>query len=201
MRRNSEWHHLDPLGTAGVITNGSAQVISNNLYDLFGVLRYQQGSAQTSWRWRKAQTTDETMLLVTPTTVVIPNRAMHQKACADTIYAQMACFGLGTPIIGGGAFLAVPASVWRGFECRMVYYACLAVGLAAFAACIAVVTLLVTLCLGSCALVPPPYNLLCFSGCAALAAAGLAACTYLWAEWKGWCRQEFQMCLRTGRSP
>jgi hypothetical protein len=50
VRRNSEWHHLDPLGTAGVITNGSAQVISNNLYDVFGVLRYQQGSAETSWR-------------------------------------------------------------------------------------------------------------------------------------------------------
>jgi len=50
VRRNSEWHHFDPLGTAGVITNGSAQVVSNNLYDLFGVLRYQQGSAETPWR-------------------------------------------------------------------------------------------------------------------------------------------------------
>ncbi len=46
VRRNSEWHHLDPLGTAGVITNGSATVVSNNLVDLFGVLRYQQGSAR-----------------------------------------------------------------------------------------------------------------------------------------------------------
>ncbi|GIV18382.1 MAG: hypothetical protein KatS3mg023_0133 [Armatimonadota bacterium] len=36
VRRNSEWHHFDPLGTAGVIANGSAQVVSRNLYDLFG---------------------------------------------------------------------------------------------------------------------------------------------------------------------
>ena len=50
-RRNNEWHHFDPLGTAQVITNGSAQVVSNNLYDVFGVLRYEQGSAQTPWRW------------------------------------------------------------------------------------------------------------------------------------------------------
>jgi len=42
VRRNSEWHHFDPLGTA--------QVVSNNVYDLFGVLRYEQGSAQTPWR-------------------------------------------------------------------------------------------------------------------------------------------------------
>jgi len=33
------WHHFDPLGTAGVITNGSASVVSNNLYDVFGMLR------------------------------------------------------------------------------------------------------------------------------------------------------------------
>lgn len=185
----------------GVITNSSASVISNNLVDVFGVMRYQQGNAETPWRWRRTQTTDEAMLLVTPTTVVIANRALYQRAGAGAIYAQMTCFGFGTPILGGGAFLAMPASVWRWFECRMLYYACLAVGLAAFAACIAVVTLLVTLCLGYCALVPPPYNLLCWSGCAALAAAGLAACTYLWAEWKEWCQQEFQMCLRTRRSP
>ncbi|MDW8290084.1 MAG: hypothetical protein RMM06_05135 [Armatimonadota bacterium] len=47
VRRNGEWHHFDPLGTAGVITNSSASVISHNLYDLFGVLRYQQGGVET----------------------------------------------------------------------------------------------------------------------------------------------------------
>jgi hypothetical protein len=51
VRRNNEWHHFDPLGTAQVITNSSAQVVSNNVYDVLGVLRYEQGSAQTPWRW------------------------------------------------------------------------------------------------------------------------------------------------------
>ncbi|MCL6476492.1 MAG: hypothetical protein K6U75_15745 [Firmicutes bacterium] len=55
VRRNSEWHHFDPLGTAQVITNNSAGVVSNNLYDVFGVLRHQQGSAQTPWRWQWIQ--------------------------------------------------------------------------------------------------------------------------------------------------
>jgi hypothetical protein len=59
VRRNNEWHHLDPLGTAQVITNSSAQVVSNNVYDTFGVLRYQQGSAQTPWRWNTARAGNE----------------------------------------------------------------------------------------------------------------------------------------------
>jgi len=62
VRRNSEWHHFDPLGTAGVLTNGSASVVSNNLYDAFGVLRYTQGSAQTPWRWDGRRLADESLV-------------------------------------------------------------------------------------------------------------------------------------------
>ncbi|MDE2126192.1 MAG: hypothetical protein KGJ62_06355 [Armatimonadetes bacterium] len=50
-RRNSEWHLFDAGGTAGVITDGSANVLSNNLYDAFGVLMYVSGSAATQWRF------------------------------------------------------------------------------------------------------------------------------------------------------
>ncbi|MCS6831114.1 MAG: hypothetical protein NZ749_10795 [bacterium] len=56
------WVHVDyvhttrcPLGTAGVMTNSSASVVSNNLYDVFGVKRYEQGSAQTPWRWARVE--------------------------------------------------------------------------------------------------------------------------------------------------
>jgi len=59
VRRNNEWHHFDPLGTAQVITNSSAQLVSNNVYDIFGVLRHQQGSAQTPWRWSDVHVSDE----------------------------------------------------------------------------------------------------------------------------------------------
>jgi len=31
VRRNGEWHHFDPLGTAQVIANSSASVIRDNL--------------------------------------------------------------------------------------------------------------------------------------------------------------------------
>jgi hypothetical protein len=37
----------------------SASVISNNLYDVFGVLRHQQGSAQTPWRWKSRNQAEE----------------------------------------------------------------------------------------------------------------------------------------------
>ena len=37
--------------TAGVITDGSANVLSNNLYDACGVLMYSSGSAAMQWRF------------------------------------------------------------------------------------------------------------------------------------------------------
>ncbi len=36
---------------------------SNNLVDLFGVLRYQQGSAETPWRWKDRKEGDESLLV------------------------------------------------------------------------------------------------------------------------------------------
>ena len=48
--------------TAGVITNSASSVISNNLYDLFGVKRYEQGSAETPWRWKGRRTGEEGQL-------------------------------------------------------------------------------------------------------------------------------------------
>jgi len=35
-------------GVGQVIINNTAGVVSNNLYEVFGVVRYEQGSAQTS---------------------------------------------------------------------------------------------------------------------------------------------------------
>jgi hypothetical protein len=35
-------------GVGQVIINNTAGVVSSNLYDVFGVVRYEQGSAQTS---------------------------------------------------------------------------------------------------------------------------------------------------------
>ena len=76
VRRNSEWHHFDPLGTAQVITNGSAQVVSNNVYDVFGVLRYEQGSAQTPWRWRLIQRGDDGLSAATRGDLYVPERML-----------------------------------------------------------------------------------------------------------------------------
>jgi len=74
VRRNNEWHHFDPLGTAGVITNNSATVISNSLYDLFGVKRYEQGSAETPWRWSWIQAGEEEVRMSSKGEVYLPER-------------------------------------------------------------------------------------------------------------------------------
>ena len=89
VRRNNEWHHFDPLGTAGVITNSSAQVVSNNVYDVFGVLRHQQGSAQTPWRWRDKKEWDE-CLLAGGTTVYFARTAVTTNNVRD-ILLRLAC--------------------------------------------------------------------------------------------------------------
>ena len=50
-RGNSEWHLFDIRGAAGVIADGSANVLSSNLYDSFGTEMYASGSAATQWRF------------------------------------------------------------------------------------------------------------------------------------------------------
>ncbi len=41
---------------------GTLPQFSNNLYDVFGVKRYEQGSAQTPWRWKSDRLGDEGLL-------------------------------------------------------------------------------------------------------------------------------------------
>jgi len=62
VRRNSEFHHFDVLGTAGVITDASGAVLSANVYDAFGVARYVSGNAQTQWRASAGYTEVEGLL-------------------------------------------------------------------------------------------------------------------------------------------
>jgi hypothetical protein len=46
---DSEYHHADPRGNFGVISSSTATVLSNNLYDYFGVTRYTSGMSQSPW--------------------------------------------------------------------------------------------------------------------------------------------------------
>jgi len=86
------WHHLDPLGTAGVITNEAGQVVSNNLYDLFGVLRYQQGSAETPWRWKEQMGEAEGYLIVPQQACsVVAPAPCSGRALAETAPATRSC--------------------------------------------------------------------------------------------------------------
>jgi len=73
-------HHFDPSGTAQVITNNSAGVVGNNLYDVFGVLRHEQGNSQTPWRWKLLQTSQEATLLDTRQTCNILPRVATKVA-------------------------------------------------------------------------------------------------------------------------
>jgi len=50
VRRNNEWHHFDPLGTAQVITNSSAQVVSNAVISLNACTADTELSNHSPWR-------------------------------------------------------------------------------------------------------------------------------------------------------
>ncbi|HET6384698.1 MAG TPA: hypothetical protein VFJ58_15000 [Armatimonadota bacterium] len=73
IRRNNEFHHWDYRGTAGVITDGAGNVLSNNVYDQFKVGRYSSGTAATPARWTGAQVADEGLLYTGPRGYLDPN--------------------------------------------------------------------------------------------------------------------------------
>jgi YD repeat-containing protein len=75
VRRNGEYHHGDVLGNKGVITDGSGNVLSSNVYDAFGVSMFTSGSAQTPYR-PAAGLLDEEGLLYSGSTYFKPNRAL-----------------------------------------------------------------------------------------------------------------------------
>ena len=70
------------------ITNGCAQAVSSNLYDLFGVLRYEQGNAQTPWRWKREG--DKGMVFVGERGYLI-NAAVFTSSPFDDIVRGLIC--------------------------------------------------------------------------------------------------------------
>ena len=51
IRRNGEYHYADILGAYSLITDGSANILSNALFDRSTVQRFGTGSAQTPWQF------------------------------------------------------------------------------------------------------------------------------------------------------
>jgi hypothetical protein len=66
VRRNGEYHHGDVLGNKGVITDGSGNVLSSNVYDRFRVAMYTSGSAQTPYRPAAGLLDEEGLLFQSP---------------------------------------------------------------------------------------------------------------------------------------
>ena len=73
IRRNSEYHHIDLLGSYGVITNSTGTVLSSNIYDVLNVQRFTSGSAVSPWRFYSTKV-DVEGLLVIGTCYAIPER-------------------------------------------------------------------------------------------------------------------------------
>ncbi len=153
VRRNSEWHHFDPLGTAQVITNSSAQVVSNNLYDLFGVLRYPQGSAQTPLINDVTRKGEEEISWLTGRGVL----AARSLFLTHLPILRQGCGGgeRGIPQDGGTD---------RADYCRKLYDTCVDIANNQYKSCVDLARATLVTCVGLC-LLAGPFMPECQAGC------------------------------------
>jgi hypothetical protein len=82
----------------GVFTDSSNSIVSSNPSDLFGVLRYQQGNAETPWRWVGAREWDEELQLLRGSTRdYLRGRAITVSRPPDWVYwlCVAGCMALG----------------------------------------------------------------------------------------------------------
>ena len=82
IRRNSEYHCFDLTGTVGVILDGGSSLLSDNLYDAYGVDMYSSGNAVTPYRVPQGKLDEDG--LVSPMCVKLPIRDLALiKGCGD----------------------------------------------------------------------------------------------------------------------
>jgi hypothetical protein len=194
VRRNNEWHHFDPLGTAQVITNNSAQVVSNNLYDVFGVLRYEQGSAQTPWRMRDWRHNDEALVHIRGG-VYSPRAAVALNPCQ--------LYPLPVPLPLPGPSDTAKACELQLQQCRLVAQGTLAVCLGI---CAAIVARGPGICQPLClTLAPPPLKPFCGLICeAASLSAGVLCglgCRAIYGKMLDECQRQYEECMRRSKMP
>jgi len=96
VRRNGEYHHGDVLGNKGVITDGSGNVLSSNVYDAFGVSMYTSGSAQTPYRPAAGLLDEEGLIAsVGGRSYMMPQRILplntHWKEVFECLFLNFPC--------------------------------------------------------------------------------------------------------------
>ena len=133
-----------------MITDGSANLLSNNLYDAFGVLMYSSGSAATQWRFEGRFVEEEGLV-----------------ASAG---------GSGDVLVARAVALSPPP---KHDFCEDAYQACLVAAAVAATACAATAVAAYGFALKACTLAPPPWDLACYAAATLAEVAALAACGLL----------------------
>ncbi|GIV20196.1 MAG: hypothetical protein KatS3mg023_1947 [Armatimonadota bacterium] len=167
--RRGDGGEVDQPGIAEVMRNMSASVVSHNLYDVFGVLRYGQGSAETPWRWEDVQLAEEGLRHLSSGLYTVP--------------------GVGVPT------LWLPA-VHTKDPCEVFLDACLQAAAAALATCLATVATLWLDCMkGWLRYILPPLVEACLKRCTFLAAMSAAMCLVIHAGSVGICWMLYRECV------
>ena len=120
IRRNNEYHHVDMLGVYALISNSTASIVSNALYDAFGLQRFSSGTAVTPWRY--GSVADEQMLHIRTGTKLPARDLISDPLEPIYIIGCLICIIDWTPVVKG-AFRDCSKRYGPPFSSQ--WYACL----------------------------------------------------------------------------
>ncbi len=166
-------------GTAGVVTSSSASVISNNLYDVFGVKRYEQGTAETPVIRRALHRgEDEVSWLATRGILV------HRS-----LFVNMSLLPL-----SGGSIPAVGGEGDRQKYCRGVYDTCMDMAKSQYRSCTELCRATLVTCVSLC-LLAGPFMVECQAGCLAVYGSCQIICSITKLQKERQCERIYWDCM------
>lgn len=147
--------------------------LRRNLYDVFGVLRYQQGNAQTPWRWTEKKGAEEMLIHLSGGSYLVPMSGV---------------------VTGSGSQFVDP--------CETMLTQCLRGAEVALAACLATVGLLLVECLRGClAAILPPLIKACMKACVVRSLLLAAGCIAVYAGASYLCWKAYSRCRERRPAP
>jgi hypothetical protein len=160
-------------------TSVSARAISNNVYDVFEVMRHQQGSAQMPWVSKGVAAGEEGIFWIGNATF-IPGRVALTNNSVKPLQAQ---------IQHGRRNCKIEPYTWWGA----------AAGIAA--ACFAAVGVFWSICSGGCSALASWIAPICIAQCSWRARVMWGACVALFSTLLGVCQSHYQQCVKEGGLP
>ncbi len=192
---NDEYHHVDPVGMFGVLTDASGNVLRSYVFDAFSDAPYKRQYVGESFPSQSNHTgTCQTALsepgLLTGNGgrgVVVPSRGFQVMGKKPVPTPPYACLTAPKHDIGNCSIDFSSCNSWCPIEA---------------AACFAVMTIGAGICIASCTEESAGLGIfLCKRVCAMVAAAGYTDCALIAKSCLQNCRRKYYKCVNNGGKP